>query len=454
MSKSLPPGWRLMTLDDVAQWGSGGTPKRTEPAFYGGQIPWAVIGDLTDGPVTDTNTCITEAGLAHSSAKWVEPGSILLAMYGSIGKLGFAAIPLTTNQAIAFAQPKDGLSSKYLFWYLRRARDELRNQGKGGTQQNISQTVIKAFPIPVPPLEEQNAIVQEIEKQITRLDAAVAALHRVGTALKRYKASVLHLASSGRLLPVSMTRSTGGSSTLLDGSVAPPDEVGLPPLPDRWIWTRLESLLNSLRNGIFVSRPDADPEGLPIFRISAVRPMSLNVHDVRYAHHVEESRAKQYFVEEGDLLLTRYSGNPDYVGACARVKNLDRRTLHPDKLIRANVRREIVLPTFLEIALSAGSSRSAIRRRVKTTAGQTGISGGDLKSVPVPLPPLEHQEAIVEETEHHLSLADELEVSVKANFRRSKALRQAILDRAFSGQLAPQGHVEGTAAHERVASAL
>ena len=115
MSKDLPPGWRLTTLDDVAEWGSGGTPKRTEPTFYGGQIPWAIIGDLTEGPVTDTSTCITEAGLENSSAKWVEPGSVLLAMYGSIGKLGLAAIPLTTNQAIAFAQPKDGLSAKYLF---------------------------------------------------------------------------------------------------------------------------------------------------------------------------------------------------------------------------------------------------------------------------------------------------------------------------------------------------
>jgi hypothetical protein len=60
--------WRTLTLGDVGVWGSGGTPTRTNPDYYGGIIPWIVIGDLNDGTVTKAETHITEAGLANSSS--------------------------------------------------------------------------------------------------------------------------------------------------------------------------------------------------------------------------------------------------------------------------------------------------------------------------------------------------------------------------------------------------
>ena len=100
-----------------------------------------------------------------------------------------------------------------------------------------------------------------------------------------------------------------------------------------WPIVTLEDVIVSQRNGIFVSRPTVAPPGVPIFRISAVRPLVLDVDDIRFAD-IDHDRAKGYLVREGDLLFTRYSGNPDYVGACARVADLRQPTLHPDKLIR------------------------------------------------------------------------------------------------------------------------
>ncbi len=101
----LPNGWERKTLGEVATWGSGGTPQAGNSRFYGGQIPWAIIGDLTDSDVFTTEKHITEEGLANSSAKLVPVGAILIAMYGSIGKMGIAKVPMATNQAIAFALP-------------------------------------------------------------------------------------------------------------------------------------------------------------------------------------------------------------------------------------------------------------------------------------------------------------------------------------------------------------
>ena len=112
----VPEGWTLESLSDVASWGSGGTPQAGHAAFYGGDIPWAVIGDLNQATVMETRATITDAGLAASSAKLVPEGAVLLAMYGSIGKLGIAGRPMATNQAIAFTMPNDRVLGKYLFY--------------------------------------------------------------------------------------------------------------------------------------------------------------------------------------------------------------------------------------------------------------------------------------------------------------------------------------------------
>jgi type I restriction enzyme S subunit len=82
-------------------------------------------------------------------------------------------------------------------------------------------------------------------------------------------------------------------------------------MPPGWIEVPLGDLLIELRNGVFVSRPGTQDTGRPILRISAVRPMSLRVEDVRYVPALTAVRNEEAsFLEEGDLLFTRYSGTP------------------------------------------------------------------------------------------------------------------------------------------------
>ena len=152
-------------MPEVAKWGSGGTPKATERAYYeNGTIPWLIIGDLNDGVVTETATKITKLGLENSSAKMIPAGTLLVAMYGSIGKLGITGVECCTNQAIAYVKQLHGVSTKFMFYYMVLIKPELISMGKGGTQKNISQTVLNSLLIPVPPMEEQNRIVTRIEE--------------------------------------------------------------------------------------------------------------------------------------------------------------------------------------------------------------------------------------------------------------------------------------------------
>ncbi|WP_311328888.1 restriction endonuclease subunit S [Capnocytophaga gingivalis] len=167
--EKLPKGWAWCRLGDCFEWGSGGTPKSTIKEYYDGDIPWLVIGDLNDSYINSSERTITKLGLQNSSAKLVPKGTLLIAMYGSIGKLGIANRELATNQAIAFALENE-INMKYLFYYLLSIRSDLNRLGKGATQLNISQTVLKSYPFPLPPLAEQHRIVQQIESYFTAFD--------------------------------------------------------------------------------------------------------------------------------------------------------------------------------------------------------------------------------------------------------------------------------------------
>jgi type I restriction enzyme S subunit len=161
---------------------------------------------------------------------------------------------------------------------------------------------------------------------------------------------------------------------------------------DHWRATTLGMEAKSIRNGIFVSRPGRNAEGAAILRIGAVRPLVLRLDDLRYsAMSPDDPRVAPHLLGAGDLLFTRYNGNRDYVGACAVVPALHQPITYPDKLVRAQLRTEQVDPLFVAVACSVGDARSHVERRIKTTAGQTGINGSDLKSIPLMLPDLRRQ---------------------------------------------------------------
>jgi type I restriction enzyme S subunit len=202
--------WVESTLGEIANWGSGGTPKADNPDFYDGEIPWCVIGDLTESEVLETEKRITNLGLSNSSAKVIDPGSVLLAMYGaSIGRTGISAIPMATNQAIAFARCQSNLAlPKYLLAYLQTQKTKFVEMGQGAAQPNISQTIIKAWPINLPPIPYQNHLVSTMEV----FDATLFTLQSSINASKLLRSSLLSdLLSGEHAIPPSYDKVMGAA---------------------------------------------------------------------------------------------------------------------------------------------------------------------------------------------------------------------------------------------------
>lgn len=163
-NEHYPQNWLLTTLGNVGFWRSGATPSRSNPLYYGGDIPWLKTGDLNDGYIYHISESITQLAVKETSVKLIPSESVLMAMYGAtIGKIGILTFPATTNQACCACTPYNILNNRYLFWYLRFSRDKFLEMAEGGAQPNISKEKIVNFPIALPPIREQRKIVYKIE---------------------------------------------------------------------------------------------------------------------------------------------------------------------------------------------------------------------------------------------------------------------------------------------------
>ncbi|MER7400063.1 restriction endonuclease subunit S [Streptomyces sp. NPDC000151] len=194
-------------------------------------------------------------------------------------------------------------------------------------------------------------------------------------------------------------------------------------VPEGWGWAELGEIASSVKNGMYVSRPGAEPNGTPILRIGAVRSMRLSLDDLRYTGlDWREVLDQAGDAVPGDLLFTRYNGNPEYVGAGARVPEGAPHLAYPDKLIRVRVPPDVLDSRFLVYAWASPQVREQVRGQVKTSAGQAGISGASLKRIKVPVPPLAEQRRIVETLEEQLSRLDAAERVLRVNHARIRAL--------------------------------
>jgi len=186
----------LMPLAEVADWYSGSTPKAGSPEYYeGGTIPWAVIADVLNGPITETATLITEAGL-EKIGRLAPIGAVLVTMYGTIGRVGLARVEMATNQAIAWGTAKPNVLPEYLFHALRHLGPHLDSLGRGATQRNINREILRSQLIRLPGLERQ----REIVAIMNSMNESVNVLATETLSLERLRGSMLSALLAGSLI--------------------------------------------------------------------------------------------------------------------------------------------------------------------------------------------------------------------------------------------------------------
>lgn len=154
---------KSVKLSALCKMQSGGTPSRSNLDYYEGDFPWAKISDLEksdDGYIYKTEEHITQEALQSINNRQFQPGTLLLAMYGSVGKTAITKIHLTTNQAILGINILDDtvLDIKYLKYWFSTIKERLLNRAVGAALPNISLGIVKDLEIPLPPLTQQQKI--------------------------------------------------------------------------------------------------------------------------------------------------------------------------------------------------------------------------------------------------------------------------------------------------------
>ena len=151
-------------LGDIFEIGSGGTPSKSHPEYYGGDIPWVKTGDLKNEYLYEVEDFITEEGLKNSAAKVYEADTVLIAMYGAtIGATSILKINACTNQACAAFKKNEQVIPEYLYYFLRSKKKKFVKDGVGGAQPNISAGYLKKVEMELPSIEDQRVIVDILE---------------------------------------------------------------------------------------------------------------------------------------------------------------------------------------------------------------------------------------------------------------------------------------------------
>lgn len=174
LKREIPEGWGMAKVEDIAQTGSGGTPKSTNVSYYSnGEIPWINSGELEQTVITSTSNFITEEGLNNSSAKLFPSGTILVAMYGATaGKVSFLTFEASTNQAICAIMLTDIRMRYYLKNVIEDLYQYLVKLSTGSARDNLSQDMIKNIKVVIPSndildrfYDFSNNIIKEITKK-------------------------------------------------------------------------------------------------------------------------------------------------------------------------------------------------------------------------------------------------------------------------------------------------
>jgi type I restriction enzyme, S subunit len=455
-ANGLPAGWERVDFNDAFRVVSVTYKVKQRDYLPTGSLPVVDQGQELVGGYTDDSTMQLDCDLP-------------VIVFGDHTKvLKYVPFHFAAGaDGIKVLKPTGLFEPKFLFYYLKLV--ELPDKGYARHFQYL-----RKVEFVLPPLAEQEHIVSKLEELFTQLDAAVAGLKRVQAALKHYRTAVLKAACEGRLVPqdpndepaakllerILAERRAKWEADLRANGKDPakakyeeprgPDTSGLPELPVGWCWATLEQLITELKNGYFSQTPGPEPPGVPILRISAVRPMRVDLNEIRYLNEVNEDKAKPYYLRDGDLLFTRYNGNLALVGACGVVRGHSVPLIYPDKLIRARTIDGLVVPDYIEVYFATEELRKIIEKKAKSTAGQQGIAGSDLKKIPIALPSLSQQHKIVNEVQRRLSLVQVLERTLESNYARAERLRQAILRRAFEGKLVPNGPANSTSKGFRI----
>ncbi len=419
----VPENWVWVRLESVASWGSGGTPSRKHEEYYNGDILWIKTGELNNGWIYDTEEKITDEGLKKSSAKLFPPYSVLIAMYGAtIGKVAILGVPATTNQACACAVCNQSLLYMYLFYYCISQKNVFIEKGKGGAQPNISQIILKQHPIPLPPLSEQQRIVERIEELFAKLDEAKERLQEVADSFAVRKAAILHKAFTGEL--TKQWRRENGVSD------------------ESWEEKTLQDVCSiKITDGTHKTPVYCDSEkGVKFLSAKDITAEKICWDNIKYiVPELHEELYKRLAPQVDDVLLAKNGTT----GVAAIVETDDIFDIYVTLAV-LRPEKSIIYPLYLLKVVNSPLCKEQFAQHL-TGIGVPNLHLRDIKEVLIPLPTIPEQHEIVRLIDDLLARERSAQQATEQALASIDLMKKSILARAFRGELGTNKASEASA---------
>lgn len=404
----LPKGWVSVPLNKIIdKIVGGGTPSKSVPSYYQGNIPWMTVKDMNKLYLTDTVDHITQEAVENSSTNIIPAGTPIIATRMSLGKIVRASFHSAINQDLKALFVNRELNDYYFEYWYRSQGMRIQSLGTGTTVKGVRLEVINALEFPLAPLAEQKRIVAKLDEVLAQVDTIKARLDRIPAILKRFRQSVLAAAVSGKLI-----------------TVTEPIKV------------KIGDVISDIRYG---TSKKCDYQGgqTPVIRIPNISDRKLDISDLKSADFTE-NELKTLALKAGDILVIRSNGSLDLVAKPALVGHQYEGFLYAGYLIRLRCDKKMIIPDFLLNILSSRVVRNVVELGARSTSGVNNINSKELASLEFLLPSIEEQTEIVRLVDQYFAFADTIEAQVKKAQARVDNLTQSILAKAFRGELVAQ----------------
>ena len=479
----------MVPLGKLGDWGGGGTPSKSKPAFWtDGTVPWVSPKDMKFDVIENSQDLITQNAVENSSAKLYPTGTVLLVTRSAIllHSLPVAKTvkEVTVNQDLKALIPADCMNVDYIVAALRASASRILNECRkaGTTVCSIDFSKLKAYEIPVAPLNEQRRIVAKIEELTARSRNAKQALDAIPPLLERFRQSVLAAAFRGDLTKQwrQQNPNTEPASELLkrirqerrhrweQDYLQTQKAKGTPPKNDKWKaeyteWQPQGNRSSVAAQGIREVRKEHFPEtwevcflgevaelqpgyafkskwyrseGLRLLRGTNIIPGGTRWEETVCIEPERESEFVDYQLNPEDIVIAM---DRPLISSGLKVAQLEEADLPALLLQRVGRfhRSRYLKPAFVFWYLN--SVRFMNHIGVQATGTQLPhISKSDIETAPIPLPPLDEQKAIVDCLEQVFSSHRAIEQACTGMRDRIARLNQSILAKAFRGELVPQ----------------
>ena len=436
MSEKLPEGWAEIKLGQIFEF------------KYGKGLP-ARKRDNTGHPVYGSNGIV-----GFHSTPSVERESIIIGRKGSVGEVHLSKEPCSPIDTTYFVDELFGQPIKYWFLFLKSL--ELGQLNKATAIPGLNRNDAYDLKIKVPPIAEQKRIADKLECLLAKVDACKARLDKVPGIIKRFRQSVLADAVSGKLTEdwrensktSDVNRSIEEAEKRKKGLLKIKVKKGwdkhlkLHSIPETWAWIANHRLAEDKSNsicagpfGTIFKAKDFRVEGVPIIFLRHVKEEGFNQNKPRYMDRtVWKKFHQEYSIYGGELLVTKLGDPPGE--SCTFPSTVGTAMVTPD-VLKMDVDTSIANTQYLKYFFNSPNCKEMVRD-LAFGVTRLRIDLSMFKLFPIPTPPIEEQNEVVDRVESLFSFTDQLEAKLNLARKRVDNLTASILSKAFHGELIPQ----------------